>query len=93
VQHLLLAHRLCKATANWQHIVVLAQKTLIAIRKYDILSGLLGKVQLTVSELIEESSKEGKERAGFRTELHELKQLLATADLAHLYLRFRQVLD
>jgi hypothetical protein len=92
VQHLLLAHRLCKSSLYWQVIIGLAQKSLIAIRKHDVLAGLLGKVRLTVSELIEENSKEGKERAGFRTELHELKQLLVAADLAHLYLRFKQVL-
>lgn len=70
VQHLLLAHRLCKSTSNWQKIIILAEKNLIGIKKYDILKNLLSKIQLTVGELIEESSKEGKERAGFRTEIN-----------------------
>lgn len=70
VQHLLLAHRLCKLTSNWQKIIILATKNLIAIKKYEILSNLLEKIQLTTSELIEESSKEGKERTSFKTEVN-----------------------
>lgn len=93
VQHLLLAHRLCKLTANWQKIIMLACRNLIAIKKYDILGSLLEKVQATVGELIEESSKEGKERTGFKTETNQLTQLLISADIAMAYLAFRVVLE
>lgn len=93
VQHLLLAHRLCKGASNWQRIVQLGSRVLAGLRKYDILRNFLRKIHATVGELVEESLKEGKERSGFRIEVTELKQLLVAVETALMHLAFREVVD
>ena len=93
VQHLLLAHRLCKSTQNWQPIIILACKELTSIKKYEILKNFLGKVHLTVLELIEETGKEVKDKNTFITELTELRQLVLSSELAMLYLSFKELME
>lgn len=61
-----IAHRLCKKVSEWQRIVLNASKVMIEVHRYDSLKCFLVKVMTTVSELIEESTREGKKGSTFK---------------------------
>ena len=62
------------------------------LKKYDQLKAFLAKVVSTISELINENDREGKE-AGFRSEASDLMQLALTVEVSSACLSFRVMFE
>lgn len=63
------------------------------VKKFDSLKSFLKKVMITMNELMEQISKDGKKGSNFRTELNEMRQLNVAVQTALVTMCYKVVLE